>query len=80
MSTIESKAPATAKATRTAKSATKKSVVAENIEAALAKAVRKTATLGQLELDGLNVRKKKPHRHRSKDWPPVSARSGCCRT
>ncbi len=59
MSTIESKAPATAKATRTAKSATKKSVVAENIEAALAKAVRKTATLGQLELDGLNVRKKK---------------------
>jgi ParB family chromosome partitioning protein len=59
MSTIESKTPATAKATRTAKSATKKSVVAENIEAALAKAVRKTATLGQLELDGLNVRKKK---------------------
>ncbi|CAI2155314.1 ParB/RepB/Spo0J family partition protein [Serratia entomophila] len=59
MSTIESKTPATAKATRTAKSATKKSIVAENIEAALAKAVRKTATLGQLELDGLNVRKKK---------------------
>ncbi|NBJ34246.1 ParB N-terminal domain-containing protein [Serratia fonticola] len=59
MSNIESKAPATAKATRPAKSATKKSVVAENIDAALAKAVRKTVTLGRLELDGLNVRKKK---------------------
>ena len=34
-------------------------LLAEKIEAALAKAVRKTATLGQMVLTDLNVRKKK---------------------
>ncbi|EMF07186.1 ParB/RepB/Spo0J family partition protein [Serratia marcescens] len=54
----ESKAPTKGKTTRPAKT-TKKNVLAEKIEAALAKAVRKTATLGQLVLADLNVRKKK---------------------
>ncbi|MBO1811288.1 ParB N-terminal domain-containing protein [Serratia ureilytica] len=54
----ESKAPTKGKTTRPAKT-TKKNALAEKIEAALAKAVRKTATLGQLVLTDLNVRKKK---------------------
>ncbi|MGP3159365.1 ParB/RepB/Spo0J family partition protein [Serratia marcescens] len=58
MSMTESKAPAKSKTTRPAKT-TKKNALAEKIEAALAKAVRKTATLGQLVLTDLNVRKKK---------------------
>ncbi|APS37018.1 MULTISPECIES: ParB/RepB/Spo0J family partition protein [Serratia] len=59
MSNIESTLPAKGKTTRPAKSTTKKNALAEKIEAALAKAVRKTATLGQLVLTDLNVRKKK---------------------
>ncbi|MEN4247604.1 ParB N-terminal domain-containing protein [Serratia marcescens] len=59
MSMTESKAPTKGKTTRPAKSTTKKNALAEKIEAALAKAVRKTATLGQLVLTDLNVRKKK---------------------
>ncbi|HAV2138797.1 TPA: ParB N-terminal domain-containing protein [Serratia marcescens] len=55
----ESKAPTKGKTTRPAKSTIKKNALAEKIEAALAKAVRKTATLGQLVLTDLNVRKKK---------------------
>lgn len=58
MSMTESKAPAKGKTTRPAKSS-KKNDLAGKIEAALAKAVRKTATLGQLVLTDLNVRKKK---------------------
>ncbi|WP_273974776.1 MULTISPECIES: ParB/RepB/Spo0J family partition protein [Serratia] len=58
MSSIESTVPAKGKTTRPAKSS-KKNALAEKIEAALAKAVRKTATLGQLVLTDLNVRKKK---------------------
>ncbi|MEX3098804.1 ParB/RepB/Spo0J family partition protein [Serratia ureilytica] len=58
MSTTESKAPTKGKTTRPAKT-TKKNALTEKIEAALAKAVRKTATLGQLVLTDLNVRKKK---------------------
>ncbi|EPN2807037.1 ParB/RepB/Spo0J family partition protein [Serratia marcescens] len=58
MSTTESKAPTKGKTTRPAKT-TKKNALSEKIEAALAKAVRKTATLGQLVLTDLNVRKKK---------------------
>lgn len=58
MSMTESKAPTKGKTTRPAKT-TKKSALSEKIEAALAKAVRKTATLGQLVLTDLNVRKKK---------------------
>ncbi|BEO88516.1 ParB/RepB/Spo0J family partition protein [Serratia ureilytica] len=58
MSMTESKAPAKSKTTRPAKT-TKKNALTEKIEAALAKAVRKTATLGQLVLTDLNVRKKK---------------------
>ncbi|WP_243756559.1 ParB/RepB/Spo0J family partition protein [Serratia ureilytica] len=58
MSMTESKAPTKGKTTRPAKT-TKKNALAEKIEAALAKAVRKTATLGQLVLTDLNVRKKK---------------------
>lgn len=58
MSMTESKAPAKGKTTRPAKT-TKKNALTEKIEAALAKAVRKTATLGQLVLTDLNVRKKK---------------------
>jgi len=58
MSNIESTVPAKGKTTRPAKSS-KKNALAEKIEAALAKAVRKTATLGQLVLTDLNVRKKK---------------------
>ncbi|MBH2655709.1 ParB N-terminal domain-containing protein [Serratia ureilytica] len=54
----ESKAPTKGKTTRPAKT-TKKNALSEKIEAALAKAVRKTATLGQLVLTDLNVRKKK---------------------
>ncbi|HHK5899474.1 TPA: ParB/RepB/Spo0J family partition protein [Serratia marcescens] len=59
MSMTESKAPTKGKTTRPAKSTTKKNALTEKIEAALAKAVRKTATLGQLVLTDLNVRKKK---------------------
>lgn len=59
MSNIESTLPAKGKTTRPAKSTAKKIPLAEKIEAALAKAVRKTATLGQLVLTDLNVRKKK---------------------
>ncbi|MEL5395898.1 ParB/RepB/Spo0J family partition protein [Serratia nevei] len=59
MSMTESKAPTKGKTTRPAKSTAKKNPLAEKIEAALAKAVRKTATLGQLVLTDLNVRKKK---------------------
>ncbi len=59
MSNIESTLPAKGKTTRPAKSTAKKNALAEKIEAALAKAVRKTATLGQLVLTDLNVRKKK---------------------
>lgn len=59
MSNIESTLPAKGKTTRPAKSTAKKNPLAEKIEAALAKAVRKTATLGQLVLTDLNVRKKK---------------------
>ncbi|MFI7974390.1 ParB/RepB/Spo0J family partition protein [Serratia marcescens] len=59
MSNIESNLPAKGKTTRPAKSTAKKNALAEKIEAALAKAVRKTATLGQLVLTDLNVRKKK---------------------
>lgn len=59
MSMTESKAPTKGKTTRPAKSTTKKIALTEKIEAALAKAVRKTATLGQLVLTDLNVRKKK---------------------
>ncbi len=58
MSMTESKAPTKGKTTRLAKT-TKKNALTEKIEAALAKAVRKTATLGQLVLTDLNVRKKK---------------------
>ncbi|CAI1184721.1 plasmid partitioning protein [Serratia entomophila] len=58
MSNIESTVPAKGKTTRPAKSS-KKNALAEKIEAALAKAVRKTATLGQMVLTDLNVRKKK---------------------
>lgn len=58
MSTTESKASTKSKTTRPAKT-TKKNALSEKIEAALAKAVRKTATLGQLVLTDLNVRKKK---------------------
>ncbi len=58
MSVTESKAPAKSKTTRPAKT-TKKYALTEKIEAALAKAVRKTATLGQLVLTDLNVRRKK---------------------
>lgn len=58
MSMTESKAPAKSKTTRPAKT-TKKNALTEKIEAALAKAVRKTAKLGQLVLTDLNVRKKK---------------------
>lgn len=58
MSMTESKAPTKGKTTRPAKTTTK-NALAEKIEAALAKAVRKTATLGQLVLTDLNVRKKK---------------------
>ncbi|MEL5616200.1 ParB/RepB/Spo0J family partition protein [Serratia marcescens] len=58
MSITESKAPTKGKTTRPAKT-TKKNALTEKIEAALAKAVRKTATLGQLVLTDLNVRKKK---------------------
>ncbi|MGP2990122.1 ParB/RepB/Spo0J family partition protein [Serratia marcescens] len=58
MSMTESKAPTKGKTTRPAKT-TKKNALSEKIEAALAKAVRKTATLGQLVLTDLNVRKKK---------------------
>ncbi|EMH7336612.1 ParB/RepB/Spo0J family partition protein [Serratia ureilytica] len=58
MSMTESKAPAKSKTTRPAKTTTK-NALAEKIEAALAKAVRKTATLGLLVLTDLNVRKKK---------------------
>lgn len=59
MSNIESTLPAKGKTTRPAKSTAKKNPLAEKIEAALAKAIRKTATLGQLVLTDLNVRKKK---------------------
>ncbi len=59
MSNIESTLPAKGKTTRPAKPTAKKNPLAEKIEAALAKAVRKTATLGQLVLTDLNVRKKK---------------------
>ncbi|MGH5917477.1 ParB/Srx family N-terminal domain-containing protein, partial [Serratia marcescens] len=59
MSNIESTLPVKGKTTRPAKSTAKKNALAEKIEAALAKAVRKTATLGQLVLTDLNVRKKK---------------------
>ncbi|MGG4577757.1 ParB/RepB/Spo0J family partition protein [Serratia marcescens] len=59
MSNIESTLPAKGKTTRPAKSTAKKIPLAEKIEAALAKAVRKTATLGQLVLTDLNVRKNK---------------------
>lgn len=59
MSMTESKAPTKGKTTRPAKSTAKKNALTEKIEAALAKAVRKTATLGQLVLTDLNVRKKK---------------------
>jgi len=59
MSDIESTLPAKGKTTRPAKSTAKNNALAEKIEAALAKAVRKTATLGQLVLTDLNVRKKK---------------------
>ncbi|WP_273830936.1 ParB N-terminal domain-containing protein [Serratia bockelmannii] len=59
MSNIESTLPAKGKTTRPAKSTAKKNALAEKIEAALAKAVRKAATLGQLVLTDLNVRKKK---------------------
>ena len=59
MSMTESKAPTKGKTTRPAKSTIKKNALAEKIEAALAKAVRKTATLGLLVLTDLNVRKKK---------------------
>ncbi|MEL5568452.1 ParB N-terminal domain-containing protein [Serratia ureilytica] len=55
----ESKAPTKGKTTRPAKSTAKKNALTEKIEAALAKAIRKTATLGQLVLTDLNVRKKK---------------------
>ena len=58
MSMTESKAPTKGKTTRPAKTS-KKNALAEKIEAALAKAVRKTATLGQMVLTDLNVRKKK---------------------
>lgn len=58
MSMTESKAPTKGKTTRPAKT-TKKNALTEKIEAALAKAVRKTAKLGQLVLTDLNVRKKK---------------------
>lgn len=58
MSMTESKAPAKGKTTRPAKTS-KKNAVAEKIDAALAKAERKTVTLGQLVLTDLNVRKKK---------------------
>ncbi|HGE8284096.1 TPA: ParB/RepB/Spo0J family partition protein [Serratia marcescens] len=58
MSMTESKAPTKGKTTRLAKT-TKKNALTEKIEAALAKAERKTATLGQLVLTDLNVRKKK---------------------
>lgn len=58
MSMTESKVPAKGKTTRPAKT-TKKNAVAEKIESALAQAVRKTVTLGQLVLTDLNVRKKK---------------------
>ncbi|HGM4923518.1 TPA: ParB/Srx family N-terminal domain-containing protein [Serratia marcescens] len=58
MSMTESKAPTKGKTTRPVKT-TKKNALVEKIEAALAKAVRKTATLGQLVLTDLNVRKKK---------------------
>jgi ParB family transcriptional regulator, chromosome partitioning protein len=54
MSMTESKAPTKGKTTRPAKSTTKKNALTEKIEAALAKAVRKTATLGQLVLTDLN--------------------------
>ncbi|MGS4293559.1 ParB/RepB/Spo0J family partition protein [Serratia marcescens] len=59
MSNIESTLPAKGKTTRPAKSTAKKNALTEKIEAALAKAIRKTATLGQLVLTDLNVRKKK---------------------
>ena len=59
MSNIESTLPVKGKTTRPAKSTAKKNPLAEKIEAALAKAVRKTATLGQLVMTDLNVRKKK---------------------
>ncbi|CAK6500805.1 MULTISPECIES: ParB/RepB/Spo0J family partition protein [Serratia] len=59
MSNIESTLPVKGKTTRPAKSTAKKNALAEKIEAALAKAIRKTATLGQLVLTDLNVRKKK---------------------
>ncbi len=59
MSMTESKAPTKGKTTRPAKSTAKKNALTEKIEAALAKAIRKTATLGQLVLTDLNVRKKK---------------------
>ena len=58
MSMTEYKAPTKGKTTRPAKT-TKKNALSEKIEAALVKAVRKTATLGQLVLTDLNVRKKK---------------------
>jgi ParB family chromosome partitioning protein len=58
MSNIESTVTAKSKTTRPAKSS-KKNVLAEKIEAALAKTVRKTATLGQQVLTDLNVRKKR---------------------
>lgn len=58
MSNTNTKTPAKGKSTRPAKSATKNAIT-ESIEAALAKAIRKTVTLGQLALTELNARKKK---------------------
>ncbi|WIF09096.1 hypothetical protein QEP77_25570 (plasmid) [Serratia sp. B1] len=77
MSMTESKAPTKGKTTRPAKSTIKKNALAEKIEAALAKAVRKTATLGLLVLTDLNVRKKNPRRRRSRGWALPSVRPVC---
>lgn len=62
MSDIDTKAPAKPKSTAKkspAKAASAKTAAAKFVEAALDKAERKTATLGQLVLTDLNVRKKK---------------------
>ncbi|WP_242526852.1 hypothetical protein [Serratia ureilytica] len=77
MSNIESTLPAKGKTTRPAKSTAKKTPLAEKIEAALAKAVRKTAMLGQLVLTDLNVRKKKSSQTSSRGWPLPSVQPVC---
>nr|WP_254170359.1 hypothetical protein [Serratia marcescens]SAY46417.1 Uncharacterised protein [Serratia marcescens] len=77
MSMTESKAPTKGKTNPSGQNHQEKRAYGKKSRRRLPRPVRKTATLGQLVLTDLNVRKKKSSQASIEGWPPPSVLPVC---